>query len=132
MRQFADTSYYLALLNVGDEYHLRARGLSGRSGKRHVTTAWVLTELADALSHPSTRLMVGQFIKDLYRNPRMTIVPPSQELLDQGLERFMARRDKLWSLTDCISFVVMEQLGLRDALSADHHFEQAGFTILLR
>jgi len=44
----------------------------------------------------------------------------------------MARRDKPWSLTDCISFVVMEQLGLVDALSADHHFEQAGFNILMR
>jgi predicted nucleic acid-binding protein len=50
MREFADTSYYLALLNEDDEFHSRARELGRRPSRRHVTTAWVLTELADALS----------------------------------------------------------------------------------
>lgn len=59
MREFADTSYYLVLLNAHDEFHVRARELGGRPGRRHVTTAWVLTDLADALCDPATRLMVG-------------------------------------------------------------------------
>jgi uncharacterized protein len=45
---------------------------------------------------------------------------------------FAARSDKRWSLTDCISFVVMQERGLTEALTADRHFEQAGFSILLR
>jgi uncharacterized protein len=43
----------------------------------------------------------------------------------------LSRRDKEWSLTDCISFVVMKERGLTEALTADHHFEQAGFKALL-
>ena len=49
------------------------------------------------------------------------------ELLDRGVERFRKRPDKDWPLTDCISFVVMEDEGISDALTGDRHFEQAGF-----
>jgi predicted nucleic acid-binding protein len=59
------------------------------------------------------------------------IVGADNDYFDRGLERFARRPDKEWSFTDCISFVVMEDKGLTDALTADHHFEQAGFTILL-
>jgi len=49
-----------------------------------------------------------------------------------GLDLYASRPDKEWSLTDCISFAVMQDLGLNDALTGDHHFTQAGFTILLK
>ncbi len=61
----------------------------------------------------------------------MTIVPSSSDLFWRGIKLFDARPDKEWSLTDCISFEVMAELGLTDALTADHHFEQAGFRALL-
>ena len=58
-------------------------------------------------------------------------MPPTLELLEQGMDLYARRPDKEWSLTDCISFVVMSQNGLEEALTGDHHFEQAGFRILL-
>ena len=55
----------------------------------------------------------------------------TSELFERGLALYNARPDKEWSLTDCISFVVMADEGLTDALTGDRHFEQAGFTALL-
>jgi hypothetical protein len=60
------------------------------------------------------------------------IMPPTAALFDQGLALFAERQDKAWSLPDCISFVVMQERGIREALSGDHHVEQAGFVALLR
>jgi predicted nucleic acid-binding protein len=68
----------------------------------------------------------------LQSNPEVTIVTAIQEQFDRGFELFTRRPDKFWSLTDCISFVIMEELGLKDALTADKHFEQAGFNVLLK
>ena len=128
---FADTSYYLALLNENDEFHARATELTGTMASRLVTTVWVLTEVADALSRPPARRLVTPFVRDLRADRAVTIVPPGSVLFDGGLELFARRTDKDWSLTDCISFVVMRQRRLHEALSTDHHFEQAGFKALL-
>jgi predicted nucleic acid-binding protein len=62
----------------------------------------------------------------------LTIVPLSRSLLEQGLALYEQRVDKEWSLTDCISFIVMKQAGITEALTGDRHFEQAGFTALLK
>ena len=59
------------------------------------------------------------------------VLPATRELFDAGRALFASRMDKDWSLTDCVSFAAMHQMGLADALTADHHFEQAGFTVLL-
>jgi hypothetical protein len=52
--------------------------------------------------------------------------------MDRGLALYAARPDKEWSLTDCVSFLVMQDHGVTEALTADHHFEQAGFVALLK
>lgn len=129
---FADTSYYLALLNADDEYNSQATLRADQIRGRTVTTTWVLTELADALCRPEYRGEVAQFIADLRSDPRVLIAPATEELFEQGLDLFLRRPDKAWSLTDCISFVVMQDRGLTEALTADHHFEQAGFVTLLK
>jgi predicted nucleic acid-binding protein len=54
------------------------------------------------------------------------------DLYEAGIELYRARADKDWSLTDCISFVVMEERGIADALTGDRHFEQAGFQAMLK
>jgi predicted nucleic acid-binding protein len=59
------------------------------------------------------------------------LVPLGDELLTGGVELYRDRPDKYWSLTDCISFVVMTELGVTDALTGDRHFKQAGFSLLL-
>jgi predicted nucleic acid-binding protein len=70
-------------------------------------------------------------IDRLRSDPSLTIVPTSELLFGRGLQLYSARQDKEWSLTDCISFIVMEEYGIHDALTGDHHFEQAGFHAVL-
>ena len=59
------------------------------------------------------------------------MVPQSAEFSTDAIRLFAARSDKDWSLTDCLSFVVMERKRIREALTADNHFEQAGFQAIL-
>jgi len=61
----------------------------------------------------------------------LDVVHVDEELIQRGLEMFKARNDKDWSLTDCISFVVMKEKGITMALTSDHHFQQAGFEKLM-
>ncbi len=129
---FADTFYYLALLSQTDAAHEQAIDLSRSLRSRIVTTAWVLTELGDALAAPQQRGVFLPLLDRLVADLDVTVVPPSEELFQRGVELYARRADKAWSLTDCISFVVMNDQGLSEALTGDRHFEQAGYTLLLR
>jgi len=129
---FADTFYYLALVSQDDAAHRGAVDMSRRLRGRTISTAWVLTEVADALAAPHQRGVFATLLEHLLADPNVTIVPPSQELFERGVKLYIDRPDKDWSLTDCLSFVVMEQHHLTDALTGDHHFEQAGFGVLLK
>jgi predicted nucleic acid-binding protein len=129
---FADTFYYLALLSPDDRTHAAALGWASKPSGPTVTTAWVVTEVADAMSDPRNRAAFLRFLAALRGNPGCEIIPPDPDLFDRGLDLYARRPDKAWSLTDCISFVVMAERGLTDALTGDHHFEQAGFRALLR
>ena len=128
---FADTSYYLALINSRDEHHHVVYEYTEDFAGAFVTTAWVLTELANFLSQAANRHLFLSLFRDLQDDPRVTILPPSEAVFERGLDLYARRQDKDWSLTDCISFVVMEQFELTNALTTDHHFEQAGFVKLL-
>jgi hypothetical protein len=98
---------------------------------RIITTIWVLVEVANAFASSWRRVWVERLFEELQSDPLVTIVPPTQEDFDKGYSLYTARKDKGWSLTDCISFVVMQQYGVTEALTADHHFEQAGYKALL-
>ena len=128
---FADTFYYLALLSRDDATHERAVEVSRTVLAGTVTTAWVLTEVADALAAPAQRGAFLTLLNSLRADPNVVIVPPSDDLFQRGISLYGERLDKDWSLTDCISFVVMRDHGVAEALTGDHHFEQAGFRILL-
>ena len=65
-------------------------------------------------------------------DPDFIVLEADQHLFERGLQLYENRPDKEWSLTDCISFVAMEEMGIAEALTGDHHFEQAGFTALLK
>ena len=129
---FADTFYFIAFLNPLDKHHEQARRLSRQLRRRIVTTAWVMTEVADALCDPPNRPLAGQLRKLVEASPFIRVWPPTEELFHAGFDLFEARPDKEWSLTDCISFVVMERERITEALTGDHHFQQAGFTTLLK
>lgn len=129
---FGDTFYFIAFLNSQDKHHEQVRRLSRQLRRRVVMTAWVLTEMADALCDPPNRPLAGQLRRLVAASPFIRIWPPTEELFQAGFDLFEARPDKEWSLTDCVSFVVMERERITDALTGDHHFKQAGFKILLK
>jgi predicted nucleic acid-binding protein len=129
---FADAFYLIALSNPADTHHDAAVRASASLSSRLITTRHVLIEVADALSAPLFRAEVARFLCDLAADPCVEVIAPDDSLFDRGLDLYSQRPDKAWSLTDCISFVVMTERGLTEALTGDHHFEQAGFRALLR
>jgi uncharacterized protein len=130
--RFADTFFFIALLSPSDEAHQRATQIGTAWNGTLVTTAWVLTELADGLADSSVRGRVPALIRELEAQTSTLVIKASQDHFDRGLTLYAQRPDKEWSLTDCISFVVMHDRGIREALTGDHHFEQAGFVALLK
>lgn len=129
---FADTFYFLALANYHDAAHQKARKISEELTDPILTTAWVLTEVADAMAAANLRGIFLDLLENLRSDPETTIVPPTQPLFEQGVKFYADRPDKDWTLTDCISFVVMERHAITQALTGDRHFEQAGFRASLR
>ncbi len=71
-------------------------------------------------------------LADLCASLATMIVPTTDQLWQEGIDLYQRSSDKEWSLTDCISFVVMQREGITEALTGDKHFEQAGFTALLK
>jgi len=128
---FADTFFFLAVLNPSDPAHNGSVELSRALECPRVTTAWILTEVADAMSRRNHRAAFLDLLRFLETSPLVTIIPPSEGLFAKGIELFSKRPDKDWTLTDCISFVVMGDQGLSDALTGDQHFKQAGFNPML-
>ena len=130
--RFADAFYFLALLNEGDAAHTAALRWATAGRGSLVTTAWVLTEVAAAMAAPINRPLFLRLIEGFRTLRTVEVVPAEPERFDRGLDLYSRRPDTGWSLTDCISFVVMTERGLTEALTGDHHFEQAGFRALFR
>ena len=129
---FADTFFFLAAINPSDKCHDRAIAWSDAYDGPLLTTVWVITEVADALAGLRHRRVFKTFYETLVQDQRVRIVPPGLSLWERGLELYLKRPDKEWSLTNCLSFVAMSDEGLIEALIGDHHFAQVGFTPLLR
>lgn len=132
---FLDTAYAIALSVTSDENHDRAVELAEQLESRQtrlITTRAVLLEIGNALSRQRYREAAVQLLEALEQDPQVECVPLTDELYRQAFELFRSRPDKDWGLIDCVSFVVMNQRGLTDALTTDEHFEQAGFRALLR
>jgi len=131
-RVFADTFFFMAVLNRRDAAHRRAIEAYGLTQHQFVTTEWVLTEVADAAASPALRQGFKEFFQLLENDEKVEIIPATHERFRSGLRLYFERPDKEWSLTDCISFVVMDEHDLTEALTGDHDFEQAGFVALLK
>jgi predicted nucleic acid-binding protein len=129
---FVDSFYFFAILNPNDAAHLKAINHSRQYSGPLVTTSWVFTEVADGLARTQRRDAFRQLVLRFRQLETNEIVPNSDELFEQGIMLYDERRDKHWSLTDCISFVVMKERDLKEVLTGDHHFEQAGFRPLLK
>ena len=132
---FLDSAYPIALVSSADQHHAAAATASAElkvSLARLVTTRAVLLEIGNALARPHLRSFGIELLAGLESDPRIEIVPLDESLCRRGFDLFRSRPDKGWSWTDCISFVVMRERGLTEALTSDQHFEQAGFSAVLR
>jgi predicted nucleic acid-binding protein len=129
---FADTYYFLALLDSSEQRHAAVVEAARNEKIRIVTTEWVLAEFGDAYCHPNDRSDFAILYRSLANQPRVKIIPSDTFLFQRGVALFEQRPDKHWSLTDCLSFIAMRDEGITEALTGDKHFEQAGFTALLK
>ena len=134
---FADTAGWGHLVDSSQAYHAQAATIyrhARQQGRRLITTNYILTELVALLISPlrMPRPRIIAFIEGLKASPYVEIVHIDVALDAQAWQLFTERPDKEWSLVDCASFVVMQQRGLLEAFTTDHHFEQAGFVCLLK
>ena len=128
---FIDTSYFLALVNKRDKYHQAATTVAAQIEPPFITSNAVLLELGNALARPPHRRLGIHALRQIYADAQIEIVYLDEKLLAETIRLYQARPDKAWGLIDCASFVIMQQRDLREALTADKHFEQAGFKRLL-
>lgn len=129
---FLDTGYFLALFNPRDGLHDRAVAWSIRAKEPLVLSEYVLWECVNAFSGLQERKTAHAIVQYVDVEGGAELIPASAALFRAGLALHRKRQDKEWSLTDCISFHIMQERGIRQALAFDQHFEQAGFIALLR
>ncbi|HUE71234.1 MAG TPA: PIN domain-containing protein [Pirellulaceae bacterium] len=130
---FVDTSHLVALALPKDFLHTVALAWSQRIAEPLLTTSYVLCEFMNSSSSPAVRGRAHGLLTLLESSSDFTLLSDVHEpLLTDGLDLHRRCGDKEWSLTDCISFVVMQRHGIKQALTHDHHFVQAGFEALLR
>ena len=132
MTVFMDTYGLIGWVNMRDVGHQRVKSYLDSYSGNIVTTEWILLEFADAFSFSNTKLFAIEAIKRFHRLPMFEVVGFDPKVQQAGFDLYESRLDKDWSLTDCVSFAVMTQRGLTEALTADHHFEQAGFRAMFK
>ncbi len=128
----ADTSFFVAYLNASDKHHVEAVEWMTVASESLVVSEWVLAELGNYLCEGRNRRLFGSLVVALSKEPRVVIVPADHDSFLHAVSLYARRQDKAWSFTDCSSFCLMKSKGITDALTTDRHFEQAGFTALLR
>ncbi len=130
---FVDTAPLISLINPRDQYHeIITLAFDELDGTELITTDAVLTEFLNYYSERGTyfRSLALGAVKNLMLRPDITIVNQSKYLFHLALERFEDRQDKGYSLTDCLSMIVMETHGISEVLTTDLHFRQAGFKLI--
>ena len=131
---FLDAAYAIALSAVTDQYHKKAEVLARQietSAIQMITTRAVILEIGNALARLRYRAAAIELLDSLEEDPNVKIIAFSEELYNRAMELYRQRLDKEWGLTDCVSFVVMQDYGITEALTTDEHFRQAGFRALL-
>lgn len=132
---FVDTSGWAALLDKSQPEHELAKWIYRDVQRRKlITTNYVITELVSLLisrvRYPHARII--DFVTKIEASSYLAVVFIDLELHEKSFSLFAARPDKLWSLVDCSSFVLMQEHGITECLTTDHHFEQAVFVRLLK
>jgi uncharacterized protein len=124
----------IALVNPKDNHHRQALELADvllERGTRLVSTMGVILEIGNALAKVRNRHNGEGILLSLLNDDSVTVLPLTKALIDKGFKLYTERTDKEWGLTDCCSFVIMTEAKLTQALTADHHYHQAGFEPML-
>jgi len=132
---FVDTSALIAMGNKRDQFHHQAIELRNQfigSKRDHITTSAVLMELGNAFSPIPLRSPAIRLIETIKISRFWQVLPINDDLFDRGLAKFKQMADKDWSLIDCISIIIAEEFRITEIFTNDHHFEQAGFKILMK
>ena len=131
---FLDAAYTVALSAVTDKYHQKAEILAKQIETEAIpliTTRAVILEIGNAMARLRYRDATVELLDALEEDPNVKIIPISEELYNRAMELYRQRPDKEWGITDCISFEVMQDYELTEALTTDEHFKQDGFRALL-
>ena len=132
---FADSGYWIAVTRTGDALHQKALLVARQiSPFKTITSELVLIEYLNDMSRlgEGYRRLAVEMVKDLRNDPDVEIVPATSHQFWEAVQYYDSRRDQRWSLVDCSSFLIMEELKIRDALAHDRDFWSAGFRPLLR
>jgi uncharacterized protein len=133
-RVFLDTSFFIALENLDDPCHKKAREISHRfiNEKAIFLLHWgIILEIGDGFAKLNRRVAGMRLMQKIFREEGYVIAPITSNLLELGIHLYQSRTDKEYPLTDCLSFTMMRQEGILKALTADYHFQQEGFHALL-
>jgi predicted nucleic acid-binding protein len=131
---FLDTSFVVALDNNRDAHHAKAKKLDNTLLKQKATLllhSGILLEVGDGFARLGRREKGNELLKRFRNEEGYRIVQITDDLQGRAEQFYRDHKDKEWGLTDCISFVLMKQEGIEQALTADVHFRQAGFKALL-
>lgn len=130
---FVDTSVWISLLEAGDDHHPRAvkwQEYIVRTGTALMTSEPVLWEILNHFSPRAVRLRGVELYRAIHSG-QIDVYDFESELCEAAVRVYASRPDKEWGVIDSFSFELMRAHGLTEALTADHHFEQAGFSALL-
>lgn len=131
-RVFVDTSFVVALVNEKDQHHRRASELADWfDGFPLITTDAILIEIGNALAR-RFKEQSSEIIEDFLTSDDVLVVHLDKRLFERAFEMYRTHEDKDWGMTDCLSFVVMREREVADALTSDGDFSQAGFNALMR
>lgn len=133
-RVFLDTGFAIALSSSRDQYHdqaIKLADLIEANETKLLTTRAVLLEIGNSLSKLPYRQAAVKLLVSLEADPKIAVVPLSERLYKRAFQLFRDRSDKEWGIIDCISFIVMQDHNIIEALTNDEHFRQAGFRALL-
>jgi len=132
---FVDTVAWLALVNKSEDLHDSARTVRDQliqQKAKLITTDFVVVEIANSLARLPLRGLARKLIDFIQTSDTVELVTITPEIFEKAYQLYCTRDDKEWGLTDCTSFVVMQKMRMNRAFTADRHFEQAGFTVLLK
>ena len=132
---FVDNSALIALGNKQDTFYRQAQKIRReliKTQRKFVTTSFVIVELCSAFSGVKLRSTAIDTVESIYKSDKWMYLDVDRKLMTKGFEHFKQMADKEWTLVDCVSMIVAKEFGIIEIFTNDHHFEQAGFQILLK